>query len=540
MSVLFSFILITISITTIFSFFLNNKGSVSIELFNPCSFLVDLPLIFLVDNISILFFFAVSLISSVVFFYRIFYIIERKKLILINNRFFFLLRLFVLSIILLVFSGSWLTTILGWDGLGLVSFLLVIFYNRRSSLNSGLLTVFINRVGDCFFIIRFMFFFRRGWLFIESRLLRPALFFIVLLFLGAITKRAQAPFSSWLPAAISAPTPVSSLVHSSTLVTAGVFVLIRLNFLITPIQYYITILSLITIVLAGIFAIIENDFKKVVAISTLRQIGFIVFSISLGYWEICFFHIIFHAFFKRSLFLTTGNLIHYVKGNQDSRIFGSIGYSFFSKIFFSVRCLRLRGFPFSLGFYSKDLLLGVLLREKIRVQAILFILGCVITISYSLRLIKIGFSKFPSIRSSFDFKDCLIFFSPLIVLYLFCIFIGNLFFTILPLPLLSFIDYSIGVILLGGGVLLLNLFYTQYNLIKKLLLIWFLNKLSVEILPSFIKKIKFSKEYTWSNILGGEGVIKFYNYLKKNNKIFNKIRFFPIILVWVIIFFYKY
>jgi len=163
---------------------------------------------------------------------------------------------------------------------------------------------------------------------------------------GAVTKRAQFPFSSWLPAAIAAPTPVSSLVHSSTLVTAGVFLLIRFNFLLEGTNRVISFLSLCTIMLAGVCALNEMDLKKIVAFSTLRQLGFMIFAISQGLWIISFLHIIFHAFFKSSLFLSTGRIIHLIFGEQDSRDFGSLGISNFSKLIFLVRGLRLMGFPF--------------------------------------------------------------------------------------------------------------------------------------------------------------------------------------------------
>jgi len=178
-----------------------------------------------------------------------------------------------------------------------------------------------------------------------------------LIILGAITKRAQYPFSSWLPAAIAAPTPVSSLVHSSTLVTAGVYALIRFNFLLTEVLHLLCILSISTIFIRGLRANIETDFKKIIAISTLSQLGFIIFTLSLGYWALTFFHVLFHAFFKSSLFLSTGSLIHEKYRIQDSRFYGNFQRSFYSKVFFISSCIRLIGLPFTLGFFSKDTIL---------------------------------------------------------------------------------------------------------------------------------------------------------------------------------------
>lgn len=342
------------------------------------------------------FFFSVSLISSVVFLYSQFYIGCRRYLGDLDRRFFFLLFLFVVSILFLVFSGSWVLVILGWDGLGLVSFLLVIYYSNPSSLDSGLITVFTNRLGDCFFILRFMFMFYRGWVTVEFLSFEVCVFFSFIIFLGCITKRAQFPFSSWLPAAMAAPTPVSSLVHSSTLVTAGVFLLVRFNFLLFSIIPFIKFISLFTIFVSGVCAVCELDFKKVVAMSTLRQLGFIVFSISCGFWLLSFLHIIFHAFFKRSLFLSTGNLMHYLFGGQDSRNFGSLGCSFFSKVIFFLSCMSLMGFPFSIGFYSKDAILGSMGDLGGGFCYFLFIFSCCFTVAYRIRLIFMGFFLFPS------------------------------------------------------------------------------------------------------------------------------------------------
>lgn len=197
----------------------------SFFIFSFCGW--DLSFSFVFDFLSFGFFSCVSFISGVVFFYRVFYIGGTIDL----RRFGWLVFLFVFSMFLLVFSGNFFTTMVGWDGLGLVSFCLVIFYNNSSRLESGLVTVFSNRLGDVFFLISFVFFFSSGSFSWDLFSYGNCFLFLCLLFFGAITKSAQIPFSAWLPAAIAAPTPVSSLVHSSTLVTAGVYVLIRFNYL---------------------------------------------------------------------------------------------------------------------------------------------------------------------------------------------------------------------------------------------------------------------------------------------------------------------
>jgi len=174
-----------------------------------------------------------------------------------------------------------------------------------------------------------------------------------MLFIGCFTKRAQAPFSAWLPAAMAAPTPVSSLVHSSTLVTAGVYVMLRYNVLFFD-SSVICSVSLVTLLVGGVRACFEKDLKKVVAMSTLSQLGVMLYRLSLGFWNLCFVHMSMHALFKSLLFLSCGSLMSGLGGGQDSRFFG-FSFSSVSGVCFLTSVLSLCGFPFSVGFYSKDL-----------------------------------------------------------------------------------------------------------------------------------------------------------------------------------------
>lgn len=175
--------------------------------------------------------------------------------------FFVILLRFVLSILLLIFRPNIFALLLGWDGLGITSYLLVVYYIRFSRAVSGMLTFIINRLGDIFFLISIcilLYFYR--WLFVSLKNYGVVLSLVI--FITAITKRAQTPFSSWLPAAIAAPTPVSSLVHSSTLVTAGVFLLLRFNRVVFQIRILVICISIITLIIAGISANLEWDIKK--------------------------------------------------------------------------------------------------------------------------------------------------------------------------------------------------------------------------------------------------------------------------------------
>lgn len=246
-------------------------------------FLYNININFLIflDFYSLLFASFVLYISSSVFIFSRIYIKEDNFI----YRFVFLILLFIISILILIFRGNLITVLIGWDGLGLVSFLLVIYYINKSSLGGGLITFLTNRIGDAGLIlsISLLFNFREFNIFILGENFFDY-YVIFLVILRGITKRAQIPFSAWLPAAIAAPTPVSSLVHSSTLVTAGVYLLIRFNNILVErgLGYYLFLISILTIFISGLRANFEFDLKKIIALSTLSQLSVIFVSLSLG------------------------------------------------------------------------------------------------------------------------------------------------------------------------------------------------------------------------------------------------------------------
>ena len=213
----------------------------------------------------------------------------------------------------LIFTSDLLSLILFWDLLGFTSFFLVIFYRTRSSMSGAMLTGLTNRIGDCFLFCYFSF-----YIFSGSSVLGVA---TLLLFIVSFTKSAQLPFSAWLPAAIVAPTPVSALVHSSTLVTAGVYLLYRFIPYYSPIVLYTGVL---TTFFAGLAALVENDFKKMVALSTLSQLGIMVTRLGLEQRGLAFLHLNLHASFKALLFLAVGILIHSIYGSQGFRKLGTL------------------------------------------------------------------------------------------------------------------------------------------------------------------------------------------------------------------------
>nr|YP_009862158.1 NADH dehydrogenase subunit 5 [Carpoglyphus lactis]QKV10193.1 NADH dehydrogenase subunit 5 [Carpoglyphus lactis] len=536
---LLSFLFFVVSLLLLsLGVFSMNYTSYVLDLFITFSSLADFHLSFNFDYLACFFFSFVSLISSIVFLYSSFYMsIKANSMNSDNNRFLLILMLFVLSMMFLVFSNSWISVMLGWDGLGLISFLLVIYYNDASSLNSGLVTVFTNRVGDCFFIMSFMFMLSNGWMNMDFISQGCSLLFSLILGMGCITKSAQMPFSSWLPAAMAAPTPVSSLVHSSTLVTAGIYLMVRFNYLLFDFFYFLSFISLFTMFLAGVCSMVELDFKKVVAMSTLSQLGFMMFSLSTGNWLLCFLHMSFHAFFKSMLFLSTGSLMHMILGDQDSRKFGSMGDSLVSKVFFNMSCMSLIGFPFTLGFYSKDAILGVLFFYDFSVSAAIFFLCCCLTVSYSIRLIFMGFTGNPSFLSSMEFSENPMFFLPVVILFFCCSFMGPSFmFYFLPVPVFTFFDLFVGILVLMGGILTFNFFKTNFFMMVNITNMGFISILSSSKMSSLVMSVSsYKSEKSWAELLGASGVSVWLNSFYKVYFSLYAVKFFTLPMFMVLI-----
>lgn len=212
----------------------------------------------------------------------------------------------------------------------------------------------------------------------------------ILVLIACITKRAQIPFSSWLPAAIAAPTPVSALVHSSTLVTAGVYLLIRFSPIInySNLNQFLLLIGSLTIFISGIGANFEFDLKKIIALSTLRQLGLIIIILSIGLRKLAFFHLLTHAIFKAILFICAGSIIHRFFNSQDIRIIGNLIINIpLTSSFFNIANLSLCGIPFLAGFYSKDLILESLLISNFNILIfIICFFSTGLTVTYSIRI----------------------------------------------------------------------------------------------------------------------------------------------------------
>nr|URX53649.1 NADH dehydrogenase subunit 5 [Kalotermitidae sp. 4 AB-2022a] len=345
---------------------------------------------FLFDWMSLSFVGFVFFISSLVILYSEGYMHGDLNI----NRFIMLVLMFVFSMLFFIVSPNMISILLGWDGLGLVSYCLVIYYQNVKSYNAGMLTVLSNRIGDVALLMTIAWMLNFGsWNYLcyldfmkKSFEMELITFLIVL---AAMTSSAQIPFSSWLPAAMAAPTPVSALVHSSTLVTAGVYLLIRFSPAFgVGLNSFLLLFSGLTMFMAGLGANFEYDLKKIIALSTLSQLGLMIGAVSVGLVGLAFFHLLTHALFKALLFMCAGVIIHTMKDSQDIRFMGNLSFQMpFTSICLGVSSFALCGMPFLAGFYSKDLILEMVSFSHVNLIGVfLFFVSTGLTVCYSFRL----------------------------------------------------------------------------------------------------------------------------------------------------------
>nr|YP_010531275.1 NADH dehydrogenase subunit 5 [Mileewa mira]UXX17534.1 NADH dehydrogenase subunit 5 [Mileewa mira] len=346
---------------------------------------MNLCYVLVLDWLCFMFISLVMMISSLVVLYSLNYMNINC---FSSLRFLFLVILFVFSMILMIISPNLLSIMLGWDGLGLVSYCLVIYYMSLKSYLAGLITCLTNRLGDIGLMISICWSISFGsWHFIFYNSFFDELFIYFIVF-SCFTKSAQIPFSCWLPAAMAAPTPVSSLVHSSTLVTAGVYLLIRFFNQLSFNNYMFLFTSIMTMIVSSLCANYEFDLKKIIALSTLSQLGLMMSSLFLGLIELTFFHLLTHAMFKSLLFLCSGIYIYYMNDNQDIRYMGSISKMMpFTSCCFNISSMALCGIPFLSGFYSKDLIFEFSVFFSMNFfMYMLFYISLGLTCCYSIRL----------------------------------------------------------------------------------------------------------------------------------------------------------
>nr|YP_010310355.1 NADH dehydrogenase subunit 5 [Paramarcius puncticeps]UMY75890.1 NADH dehydrogenase subunit 5 [Paramarcius puncticeps] len=392
---------------------------------NSCGLVIT----FFFDWMSLLFVSCVMLISSMVVYYSMNYMISDLN----KDRFLILVLFFVMSMVIMIISPNLIMILIGWDGLGLISYCLVIYFNNYSSYNSGMLTVLTNRIGDVGILLSSGILFNSGsWHFLYYSFYSYGWGFnlVLLIIISAFTSSAQIPFSSWLPAAMAAPTPVSALVHSSTLVTAGVYLLIRFSNLIA--QYDMTfffILSVLTMFMSGLGANFEFDLKKIIALSTLSQLGLMMSILFMGYNIISFFHLITHAFFKALLFLCAGLMIHCMNDSQDIRYMGNlINHLPLMSSCFMISNMSLCGLPFLSGFYSKDLILEIMTMNGVNMFIyFIFYLSIGLTVSYSIRVIYYCMLGNNNLIPYYELYEDMTLVKPMFLLVIFSILGGSLF-----------------------------------------------------------------------------------------------------------------
>nr|YP_010826677.1 NADH dehydrogenase subunit 5 [Crassostrea talonata]ANC95452.1 NADH dehydrogenase subunit 5 [Crassostrea talonata]ANC95464.1 NADH dehydrogenase subunit 5 [Crassostrea talonata]UOU85758.1 NADH dehydrogenase subunit 5 [Crassostrea talonata] len=345
--------------------------------------LISLNLELFLDWMSLMFASVILLISSCVGLFMSVYMKEDGL-----KMFNWMVYAFILSMIVLVFSGSMPMVLVGWDWLGITSFLLVMFYEGKKSFDAAMLTALTNRIGDGLLICSAAGMMLACDLTID---MKPYCWSIVFV-LGCVTKSAQVPFSSWLPAAMMAPTPVSSLVHSSTLVTAGIYLLIRSHVMWEKSSIACSFLvsaGLLTSIVAGYSAVTEPDVKKIIALSTLSQLGLMAFSLGLGEVDLAFMHLLCHAFFKAGMFLSVGALISHNVGDQYFSDFSSPTAVLSPAALLSllVGSLSLVGIPGTAGYASKESIVAVSY-SVLSLPAVVLMVGSVaFTMLYSARII---------------------------------------------------------------------------------------------------------------------------------------------------------
>nr|YP_010491911.1 NADH dehydrogenase subunit 5 [Oraesia emarginata]UWM92697.1 NADH dehydrogenase subunit 5 [Oraesia emarginata] len=527
--------------------------------FNSMSIVMSI----LLDWMSLLFMMFVFLISSVVIYYSKSYMSSELNL----SRFIILVLLFVTSMMLLIISPNIISILLGWDGLGLVSYLLVIYYQNLKSYNAGMLTALSNRIGDVLILMVISWMMNYGsWNYIFYLEFMnndwEMMMISTMIIMAAMTKSAQIPFSSWLPAAMAAPTPVSALVHSSTLVTAGVYLLIRFNLLLVN-TFFLKILLLLsglTMFMAGISANYEFDLKKIIALSTLSQLGLMMSILSMGLPNLAFFHLLTHAMFKALLFMCAGVIIHMMNDMQDIRYMGGLSYYVpLTSLCLNISNMALCGIPFLAGFYSKDLILELVSFSSLNLLVFfLYYISTGLTMFYTIRLIMylmIMDYNLLSVYNLYD-EDYVMLKSMFVLLFMSVVSGSFLSWMIFSYPYMIYLPFNlkmmvIYVSLIGGvlGYLIsnmkiysLNKFLKTYNLSSFLCLMWFMPNLSTYGVSyyflNFGQNLLKIVDMGWNELYSGWGlmmIIKkysiFYNFFQMNNL---KIYLFSFIL-WMLI-----
>jgi NADH-quinone oxidoreductase subunit L len=426
-------------LTIIIYFILKSSGqnAVTITLFNWISVgEMTVPFAFLIDHLSLCMMMIITGVGGLIHIYSIAYMHDDERV----NSFFAQMNLFTFSMLLLVMGANYLILFIGWEGVGLCSYLLIGFWFKNPAYNYAARKAFVmNRIGDLGFILGIILLFFTfksvsfNEIFSQAAVLpsgMPVITLITLLLLiGAIGKSAQIPLFTWLPDAMAGPTPVSALIHAATMVTAGIYMIARSGILynLAPISLQIIIvIGLFTTILAAIIGLRQNDIKKVLAYSTVSQLGYMFLALGLGAYSAAVFHVTTHAFFKALLFLGAGSIIHAMGGEQDIRNMGGLRKKMpITYITFLIACLAICGIPPFSGFFSKDLILSKAF-EYNPIIYIIALLGALLTCFYMFRLLYLVFFAEQRSADAHPHESPKIMTIPLIILGILSIFGGFL------------------------------------------------------------------------------------------------------------------
>ena len=356
---------------------------------------------FQVDQLSSLFLLIITGVGFLIHVYSTAYMHDEEPKDF--AKYFSFLNLFVFSMLLLVMGANYVIMFIGWEGVGLCSYLLIGFWFKNNNYNNAARKAFVmNRIGDLGFLLAVF------WLINKSgsvdfhdvfaNVSKLTTFDItgitLLLFVGAMGKSAQIPLYTWLPDAMAGPTPVSALIHAATMVTAGIYMIARSNILYTmaPItQGVVAIVGLATAILAATIALKQNDIKKVLAYSTVSQLGYMFLGLGVGAYTGAVFHVMTHAFFKALLFLGAGSVIHAMSGEQDMRNMGGLKkHMGITHITFLIGCIAIAGMPPFSGFFSKDEILAAAFAKNPLLWGI-GVVGAMMTAFYMFRLYAMTF-----------------------------------------------------------------------------------------------------------------------------------------------------
>jgi len=364
---------------------------------------VNIPFEFRIDALSSLFLLIITGVGFLIHVYSTAYMHEESSS--HYARYFSYLNLFVFSMLLLVMGGNYVVMFIGWEGVGLCSYLLIGYWFKNKNYTSAANKAFImNRIGDLGFLIAIFWLISKtgtaSFTEVFSAKSLAALsntditVITLLLFVGATGKSAQIPLYTWLPDAMAGPTPVSALIHAATMVTAGIYMIARSNILysMAPVtQNVVAYIGLATALLAATIALKQNDIKKVLAYSTVSQLGYMFIALGMGAYSAAVFHVMTHAFFKALLFLGAGSVIHAMSGEQDIRNMGGLSKKIKTTYFtFLVGTLAIAGFPFFSGFFSKDAILLATYGHNKTIYAFA-LLGAMLTGFYMFRLLLLTF-----------------------------------------------------------------------------------------------------------------------------------------------------